>query len=77
MTCSPRPLSGIILILVGGDTEAVIRRSVLLADGYFPGESDSQRLAALLGRIKEACNQAERNSASLEMNAMFGSLAIA
>ena len=34
-------------ILVGGDTDAAIRRAVWLADGYFPGEGDTQRLAAL------------------------------
>jgi hypothetical protein len=44
-----------------------------LADGYFPGEGDTQRLAALLGRVKAACNQAERDYTSLEVNAMFGS----
>ena len=73
LTCSPRPVSGNIPILVGGDTDAAIRRAVRLADGYFPGEGDTQRLAALLGRVKEACNEADRDYKSLEVNAMFGS----
>jgi probable F420-dependent oxidoreductase len=73
VTCSPRPVNGHIPILVGGDTEAAIRRAVKLADGYFPGEGDTQRLAQLLGRVRTACEQADRDYRTLEVNAMFGS----
>lgn len=73
VTCSPRPVNGDIPILVGGDTDAAIRRAVRLADGYFPGEGDTQRLAALLGRVRTACEHAGRNYETLEINAMFGS----
>ena len=72
VTCSPRPVDGNIPILVGGDTDAAIRRAVKLADGYFPGEGDTQRLAELLGRVRAACNEAGRDYATLEVNAMFG-----
>ena len=71
--CSPRPVNGDIPILVGGDTDAAIRRAVKLADGYFPGEGDTQRLAELLGRVRAACDQADRDYGTLEVNAMFGS----
>ena len=30
-------------------------------------------MAALLGRVKKACNEADRDYKSLEVNAMFGS----
>ena len=30
-------------------------------------------MAALLGRVKEVCNEADRDYKSLEVNAMFGS----
>ena len=73
VTCSPRPVNGDIPILVGGDTDVAIRRAVNLADGYFPGESDTEKLAALLERVKKACDQAGRDFQSLEINAMFGS----
>lgn len=73
VTCSPRPVNGDIPILVGGDTDAAIRRAVKLADGYFPGEGDTQRLAELLGRVRAACDQADRDYGTLEVNAMFGS----
>lgn len=73
VTCSPRPVNGSIPILVGGDTDAAIRRAVKLADGYFPGEGHTQRLASLLGRVRAACDQAGRDYGTLEVNAMFGS----
>ena len=71
-TCSPRPVNGNIPILVGGDTDAAISRAVRLADGYFPGEGDHERLSALLTRVRSACTAADRDPASLEINAMFG-----
>ncbi len=71
-TCSPRPVNGDIPILVGGDTDAAIRRAVRLADGYFPGEGDHERLDALLGRLRGAAESAGRDPAGIEINAMFG-----
>ncbi len=72
VTCSPRPVNGNIPVLVGGDTDAAIGRAVRLADGYFPGEGDHQRLGALLGRLRQAAEVAGRDPASIEINAMFG-----
>jgi probable F420-dependent oxidoreductase len=72
VTCSPRPVNGSIPILVGGDTDAAIRRAVRLADGYFPGEGDVERLGGLIRRVREAAEDAGRDPASIEINAMFG-----
>lgn len=72
VTCSPRPVNGSIPVIVGGDTDAAIARAVRLADGYFPGEGDAERLGALLGRLRAAAEQAGRDPASIEINAMFG-----
>ena len=72
VTCSPRPVNGNIPILVGGDTDAAINRAVRLADGYFPGVGDHERLGALLGRVREAAEKADRDPSSIEINAMFG-----
>ncbi|MEQ9450770.1 MAG: LLM class F420-dependent oxidoreductase [Pseudomonadales bacterium] len=72
VTCSPRPVNGHIPILVGGDTDAAVRRAVRLADGYFPGEGDADRLQALLQRLHKATEDAGRDPASIEINAMFG-----
>ena len=71
-TCSPRPVNGNIPVIVGGDTDAAINRAVRLADGYFPGEGDFERLGALLGRLRAAAEAADRDPASIKVNAMFG-----
>ena len=71
-TCSPRPVNGSIPIIVGGDSEAAINRAVRIADGYFPGEGDSAALGALLGRLRQAAEKADRDPASIEINAIFG-----
>ena len=43
-----------------------------LADGYFPGEGDHERLGALLQRLRQAAEAEGRDPASIEINAMFG-----
>jgi probable F420-dependent oxidoreductase len=72
VTCSPRPVQASIPILVGGDTDAAIRRAARLADGYFPGEGDADRLKALITRVRQAAEDAGRDPDSIEINAMFG-----
>jgi len=72
VTCSPKPVNGNIPILVGGDTNVAINRAVKLAEGYFPGEGDIDRLRALIGRVRAACEAADRDPDSLEINAMYG-----
>jgi probable F420-dependent oxidoreductase len=73
VTCSPRPVQASIPVLVGGDTDAAIRRAVRLADGYFPGEGNLERLGQLIGRVRQEAEQAGRDPDSIEINAMFGS----
>jgi probable F420-dependent oxidoreductase len=72
VTCSPRPVQKSIPILVGGDTDAAIRRAVRIADGYFPGEGDAERLGRLIDRLRTAAERADRAPDSIEINAMFG-----
>ena len=73
LTSTPRPAQGPnIPILVGGDTPVAIRRAARLADGYFPGESKADRLEALIGEVRQACTDIDRDPASVEINAMFG-----
>ncbi len=71
-TCSPRPIQKRIPVLVGGDSEAAISRAVRMADGYFPGEGDIDRLAGLIERLRVASEKAGRDPAEIEVNAMFG-----
>jgi probable F420-dependent oxidoreductase len=72
VTCNPRPVNGTIPVLVGGDTDAAISRAVRIADGYFPGEGDAERLRALVTRVRRAAEAADRDPDSIEINAMFG-----
>lgn len=72
VTCSPRPVNANIPVVVGGDTDRAIARAVKLADGYFPGEGDHERLGALLQRLRSACEAAKRDPSEIEINAMFG-----
>ena len=72
VTCSPRPVQARIPILVGGDTDAAIKRAVRLADGFFPGEGSAVRLAQLIGRLHAACEQAGRDPSTIEITAIFG-----
>jgi probable F420-dependent oxidoreductase len=72
VTCSPRPVDGSIPVLVGGDSDAAIQRAVRIADGYFPGEGDAERLGALIARVRSAADAAGRDPNSIEINAMFG-----
>ena len=72
VTCSPRPVQARIPVLVGGDTPAAIRRAVRIADGYFPGEGNADRLAQLIAALRQGCEQHDRDPGSIEINAMFG-----
>jgi probable F420-dependent oxidoreductase len=71
VTCSPRPVQPTIPILVGGDSDVAIRRAARLADGYFPGEGDVDRLASLISRVRQAAEDHGRDPDEIEINAMF------
>jgi len=43
-----------------------------MADGYFPGEGDIDRLTGLIERLRVASEKAGRDPAEIEVNAMFG-----
>lgn len=73
LTSTPRPAQGRdIPILVGGDTAAAIRRAARLADGYFPGESQADKLGELIASVRTECSANGRDPDDLEINAMFG-----
>ena len=73
LTCTPLPAQGAdIPILVGGDTPIAIRRAARLADGYFPGEGDAEKLGVLIEALRVECESRDRDPAEVEINAMFG-----
>ena len=69
-TCSPRPVNGAIPVIVGGDTDAAVNRDVALKMDV--PEGDAERLGKLIKRVKQATEDAGRDPAKLEINAMFG-----
>ncbi len=75
VTCNPRPVQEKIPILVGGDSEVALRRTVRMADGYFPGEGNLERLNELLGRLNVKMEEAGRDPKSVAINAIFANLA--
>ena len=66
-------LAGVVVALAAVTVgRAAIARAVRIADGYFPGEGDSERLGALITRVRHEAEQAGRDPSSIEINAMFG-----
>ena len=72
VTCSPRPVNGSIPIMVGGDTPVAIRRAARMADSYFPGETDPEKLAGLIQDMRRAAEQEKRDPDKIAIHAIFG-----
>ena len=72
VTCSPRPVNGSIPIVVGGDTERAIARAGKIADGYFPGEGNIDRLKELITRVRYSAESNDRDPNSVKISAIFG-----
>ena len=72
VTCSPRPVQRSIPVLVGGDTPNALRRAVRIADGYFPGEGDIDRLRQLILDLRAMADKHGRDPDEIEINAMYG-----
>lgn len=71
VTCNPRPVRGNIPLMVGGDSPAAIRRAARLGDGYFPGTTDPDQLAARIAALREAAGAAGRDPGEIEVSAIF------
>jgi probable F420-dependent oxidoreductase len=64
--CKPRPPSGAIPVIVGGDTRAAARRAGRLGDGYFPARGNPVELYDEMRRAAEA---AGRDPDAIEISA--------
>lgn len=71
VTCTPRPVNGSIPIIVGGDSPAALSRAARLADGYYPGEGDLDRLALMIGKVRSAAADHGRDPSEIAIHAML------
>jgi probable F420-dependent oxidoreductase len=56
-------------IVVGGHTEIAARRAARYGDGFFPGRSEPEKIAQLLGIMREECRKLGRNPEEIEVTA--------
>src|SRR5215211_6373585 len=66
-TMSPRPAAGRVPIHIGGHTEVAARRAGRLGDGFFPGTTDAEHLASVLGVMRRAAEEAGRDPDAIEV----------
>jgi probable F420-dependent oxidoreductase len=71
--CRPWPLRREIPLLIGGASEAAIRRAAVRGDGYFPfvfpDQDPKVELPKLIRRVREQTEQAGRDPLALELTA--------
>ena len=66
-TMSPRPPAGRVPIHIGGHTEVAARRAGRLGDGFFPGTTDAEHLAHVIGVMRRAAEEAGRDPDGIEV----------
>jgi probable F420-dependent oxidoreductase len=54
-------------IVVGGHTDLAARRAARYGDGFFPGVADDEKLAHLLGVMREECKKLGRDPSTIEV----------
>jgi probable F420-dependent oxidoreductase len=66
-TMSPRPAAGRVPIHIGGHTEVAARRAGRLGDGFFPGTTDAEHLAHVIGVMRRTAEEAGRDPDAIEV----------
>jgi probable F420-dependent oxidoreductase len=65
---NPKPVQpGGVPIIVGGHVKGAARRAARLGNGFFPARGDADRIAELIGVIREECDRIGRDPAEIEI----------
>jgi probable F420-dependent oxidoreductase len=58
-------------IIIGGHSAAALRRTVAIGDGWFGFPKNHEELAALLSKLRQVAEAADRDPASIEITALW------
>jgi len=68
---NPKPVERSIPIVIGGRSDAAIRRTVARGDGFYPGPDSLDDLKRIVSKLGEACEAAGRDPAGVEITAAY------
>jgi len=69
VSSNPKPVRGMVPVIVGGHSEAAAKRAGRLGDGFFPGVGGPAELRRLVELAREAATEAGRDPDALEVTA--------
>lgn len=73
VSCNPRPSEGAVPIVLGGNTDAAVRRAGRLAEGWFPYTISPEEFATQAEVLRSAACDAGRDPSTIEMTVWPGS----
>ncbi len=68
---NPKPVGGSVPIVVGGSSKAAARRAARYGTGFYTGPESVEGLGQTLGLVRQACEEAGRDPAELEISASY------
>jgi probable F420-dependent oxidoreductase len=68
---NPKPVGGSIPIVVGGQSQAAIRRAVARGDGFYPGPGSLDELKRVVAALHDECAAAGRDPGEIEVSAAY------
>ncbi len=68
---NPKPFAGSIPIVVGGQSQAAIRRTVARGDGFYPGPDSLDELERIVAALQAECEAAGRDPSEIEISAAY------
>ena len=68
---NPKPVNGAIPIVVGGQSQAAIKRTVARGDGFYPGPDSLDELERIVTALRSACDGAGRDPDEIEISAAY------